>query len=232
MHFFCFFCIHAVVCRMQVLLSRRSYHIYPYWWNDRGTLSWGLLLPRGICSTNPLWSRDIHGCYTCYPVWALHGRLVLHVWLSVSVSCRFVVCCFVLKATSIYQAKMLISKITNAVVFVWWPAGFYCSEGTGFDLRSCPEGTYGPDSGYWSVSQCRQCDGGHYCSARNGTAVSGPCQKGYYCSHGNISPQPASQAAGKLGTSLHTKSHTMQERTVHSVNSTSSLYKKWIINVN
>lgn len=83
------------------------------------------------------------------------------------------------------------------IVFVLWATGFYCPEGTGFDLRSCPEGTYGPDPGYWSVSQCRQCDGGHYCSSRNGTAVTGLCQEGYYCSHGNTSPRPLSQAAGK-----------------------------------
>ncbi|KAG7455700.1 SCO-spondin-like isoform X1, partial [Solea senegalensis] len=76
------------------------------------------------------------------------------------------------------------------------PAGFYCPEGTGFDLRACPEGTYDPDPGSWSVSQCRQCDGGHYCSSRNGTAVTGPCQEGYYCSHGNTSPRPVLQAAG------------------------------------
>ncbi|XP_047248690.1 neurogenic locus notch homolog protein 4-like [Girardinichthys multiradiatus] len=78
-------------------------------------------------------------------------------------------------------------------------AGFYCPEGTGFALKSCPEGTYGPDPGYWSVSQCRQCDGGHYCSSRNATAVTGPCQEGYYCLHGNVSPQPLSQAAGGGG---------------------------------
>lgn len=78
-----------------------------------------------------------------------------------------------------------------------WSTGFYCPEGTGFDLRGCPEGTYSPDVGFWSVSQCRQCDGGHYCSSRNGTAVTGPCQEGYYCSHGNTSPQPLLQAEGK-----------------------------------
>ena len=81
-------------------------------------------------------------------------------------------------------------------VTVMWLTGFYCPERTGFDLRGCPEGTYGPDPGYWSVSQCRQCDGGHYCSSRNGTAVTGQCQEGYYCSHGNTSPQPLSRAAG------------------------------------
>ncbi|XP_063762752.1 SCO-spondin isoform X2 [Eleginops maclovinus] len=79
------------------------------------------------------------------------------------------------------------------------PSGFYCPEGTGFDLRGCPEGTYGPDPGYWSVSQCRQCDGGHYCSSRNGTAVTGQCQEGYYCSHGNTSPKPLTQAAEEGG---------------------------------
>ncbi|CAG6003426.1 unnamed protein product, partial [Menidia menidia] len=78
-------------------------------------------------------------------------------------------------------------------------AGFYCPGGTGFDLRGCPEGTYGPGPGYWSVSQCRPCDGGHYCSFRNGTSVTGPCQEGYYCSYGNISPQPFLQAAGEGG---------------------------------
>ncbi|KAF3692794.1 Sushi, von Willebrand factor type A, EGF and pentraxin domain-containing protein 1 [Channa argus] len=79
------------------------------------------------------------------------------------------------------------------------PAGFYCPEGTGFDLRGCPEGTYGPDPGYWSVSQCRQCDGGHYCSSRNGTAVTGPCQEGHYCLRGNTSPQPLSPASEEGG---------------------------------
>ncbi|KAE8295325.1 hypothetical protein D5F01_LYC06251 [Larimichthys crocea] len=93
------------------------------------------------------------------------------------------------------------------------PAGFYCPEGTGFDLRGCPEGTYGPDPGYWSVSQCRQCDGGHYCSSRNGTAITGPCQGGYYCSHGNKSPQPFSQAAGEGGPCP--AGHYCPEATVH-----------------
>ncbi|KAK7882551.1 hypothetical protein WMY93_028725 [Mugilogobius chulae] len=85
--------------------------------------------------------------------------------------------------------------------------GWYCvsgslylcpAEGTGFDMGGCPKGTYGPDPGYWSVSQCKQCDGGHYCSSRNGTVVTGPCQEGYYCSHGNTSPNPQ-KASGNGG---------------------------------
>lgn len=85
----------------------------------------------------------------------------------------------------------------NFPTYLLWPQGFYCPERTGFDLKGCPEGTYGPDPGYWSVSQCKQCDGGYYCSARNGTAVTGPCQQGYYCSYGNISPTPLLVTAGK-----------------------------------
>ncbi|XP_036928145.1 uncharacterized protein LOC119004899 isoform X4 [Acanthopagrus latus] len=93
------------------------------------------------------------------------------------------------------------------------PAGFYCPEGTGFDVKGCPEGTYSPDPGYWSVSQCRQCDGGHYCSSRNGTAVTGPCQEGYYCALGNTSPRPLSQAAGEGGPCP--AGHYCPEATVH-----------------
>lgn len=75
---------------MQILLCRGSRHIHPYWWIYRGTLSWGLLLPRGSCPTCALWSRDICCCNTCYSVWALCAGLALCVWLSVLVSCRFV----------------------------------------------------------------------------------------------------------------------------------------------
>nr|XP_055052406.1 zonadhesin isoform X1 [Misgurnus anguillicaudatus] len=79
------------------------------------------------------------------------------------------------------------------------PAGFYCPEGTGYDWRPCPAGTYSPDFGLSSISQCRECDEGHYCSLLNSTSVSGECSAGYYCSHGNISPQPLTKSAGVGG---------------------------------
>ncbi|KAJ8368244.1 hypothetical protein SKAU_G00082720 [Synaphobranchus kaupii] len=77
------------------------------------------------------------------------------------------------------------------------PTGFYCPEGSGYDWMACPEGTYGADAGLAAISQCRECDPGHYCGQRNATAVTGPCQEGYYCSRGNISPQPYSHSAGE-----------------------------------
>ncbi|KAG7471369.1 hypothetical protein MATL_G00123830 [Megalops atlanticus] len=79
------------------------------------------------------------------------------------------------------------------------PAGFYCPEGTGQDWRACPEGTYGSAAGLTDVSQCRECDGGHFCAQRNGTSVTGPCHEGYYCTRGNTSPQPHSHSTGEGG---------------------------------
>ncbi|XP_049323141.1 zonadhesin isoform X1 [Astyanax mexicanus] len=49
------------------------------------------------------------------------------------------------------------------------------------------------------ISQCRECDGGHYCSQQNATSVSGECAAGFYCTRGNISPQPQSSFTGEGG---------------------------------
>lgn len=75
----------------QVLLCGRSSHFYPHRWNNRWTLSWRSLLPGGNCSTSALWSRDLCGCYTRNPLWALWAWLALCVWCSVLVSCRLAV---------------------------------------------------------------------------------------------------------------------------------------------
>ncbi|KPP71460.1 SCO-spondin-like [Scleropages formosus] len=79
------------------------------------------------------------------------------------------------------------------------PAGFYCPENSGYDSKPCPEGTYSPDPGLTMASQCKECDGGHFCSLRNATAPSGLCSAGYYCTRGNTSPQPHPQDPGEGG---------------------------------
>lgn len=84
---------HALMCVTQVLLRRASRYIRPYWWSYGRTVSWGILLPRGHCSTCALWSRDICCCHTCYAVWALCARLVLCVRLAFFVSYRCVAFC-------------------------------------------------------------------------------------------------------------------------------------------
>lgn len=78
------------------------------------------------------------------------------------------------------------------------PVGFYCPEGTAYEWKACPPGTYSPDSGLSELSQCMECDGGHYCSYQNATSVSGLCSAGYYCIRGNTSPQPLTLSTGTM----------------------------------
>lgn len=38
--------------------------------------------------------------------------------------------------------------------------------------------------GCWQVTQCKDCDGGYYCSVEGATNMTGPCDPGYYCQSG------------------------------------------------
>ncbi|KAM4702881.1 uncharacterized protein WCC33_011421 [Rhinophrynus dorsalis] len=69
-------------------------------------------------------------------------------------------------------------------------AGFYCLQGTGFDWKPCPPGTYSSETGLESVFGCRVCDGGKYCMLYNATHVTGDCSDGYYCTAGSQLPNP------------------------------------------
>jgi len=80
------------------------------------------------------------------------------------------------------------------------PIGFYCPEGTGYNYSGCPVGTYGDREGLANVSECRQCDGGHYCSGTGKMNTSGLCAEGYYCQHSvNISRPSASNSHTGVG---------------------------------
>ena len=80
--------------------------------------------------------------------------------------------------------------IENSIAYQSCPAGFYCPEGTGFDWIPCPVGTYSNTTGLYQSSQCSVCDGGMYCTHLNATAVTGRCYPGYFCTSGNIHPDP------------------------------------------
>lgn len=62
--------------------------------------------------------------------------------------------------------------------------GFYCPAGTGKDLRPCPRGTYGMESGYDEISDCQPCPEGKYCEQENATLFTGLCAKGHWCYSG------------------------------------------------
>ena len=70
------------------------------------------------------------------------------------------------------------------------PAGYYCPEGTGHDLRPCPIGSYSNITGLSNVRECIDCDAGMYCDSVGLTAPTGPCNAGFYCTIGNSVPNP------------------------------------------
>ncbi|KAH0623289.1 hypothetical protein JD844_031443 [Phrynosoma platyrhinos] len=79
------------------------------------------------------------------------------------------------------------------------PKGFYCPEGTGLNWQPCPPGTYGPNQGASSHTECRACDGGKFCMHHNATDVTGTCWEGYYCTQGSDRPNPDTYLNGHAG---------------------------------
>ena len=70
------------------------------------------------------------------------------------------------------------------------PVGYYCPQGTGFNWKPCPRGTYSNEEGLSTSDECRQCDGGSYCAWLNATEPTGYCNPGYYCEYGVDRPDP------------------------------------------
>ena len=79
------------------------------------------------------------------------------------------------------------------------PAGFYCPAQTGMSLQPCPVGTFSSSTGLKEESQCTNCTGGFYCAVQNLTAVSGPCEPGYYCRSGSSDSMPTLSSGADAG---------------------------------
>ena len=67
------------------------------------------------------------------------------------------------------------------------PQGYFCAVGTS-DPAPCAVGYYG-SSTYLTTGECTSCTQGSYCSETALTAVSGPCNEGYYCPTGTKDPR-------------------------------------------
>lgn len=57
------------------------------------------------------------------------------------------------------------------------PRGYYCPVGTAKAMHhSCPVGTYGPQKGLTSITECQLCPAGKFCSRAGITAPTGTKQ--------------------------------------------------------
>ena len=68
--------------------------------------------------------------------------------------------------------------------------GFYCPNGTGHDLRSCPRGTYGPERQYDELKDCKPCPAGKYCLNESAITYTADCDAGHWCLSGVDRPKP------------------------------------------
>jgi hypothetical protein len=93
-----------------------------------------------------------------------------------------------------------VSAPTDAVTGDICPAGGYCEMGTTVQ-KSCPPGSYNPDTGGMDEEACVPCLPGKYCSGENLSEPSGDCLAGYYCPIGSKTDQeyPATPGHFTLG---------------------------------
>ena len=70
------------------------------------------------------------------------------------------------------------------------PVGAFCVGGVG-SPELCPAGTFNPQTGITSRSDCTLCTDGSYCATPGLAAVTGPCDAGYFCRRGVESATPS-----------------------------------------
>lgn len=77
------------------------------------------------------------------------------------------------------------------------PAGYYCPSGTTYSTQyPCPAGTFNPLQGQQTNDACQSCSSGSYCNTKGASAVTGPCDPGFYCNSGSTSSRPRNTSEG------------------------------------
>ncbi|XP_014845642.1 PREDICTED: uncharacterized protein LOC106919650 isoform X3 [Poecilia mexicana] len=74
------------------------------------------------------------------------------------------------------------------------PLGHFCPQGSG-SPKPCPVGSFLPEPGALSVSQCRPCPPGKYCLIPGASQPSGLCHAGFFCAGGADSPTPRANSS-------------------------------------
>ncbi|EDV28435.1 uncharacterized protein TRIADDRAFT_51343 [Trichoplax adhaerens] len=80
------------------------------------------------------------------------------------------------------------------------PEGYYCPAGTGYNIRSCPSGTYSNQFNLTDHTGCIACPGGSYCLNPAQTTTTGLCSAGYYCQSGVNRPDPSYNSSIMIAT--------------------------------
>ncbi|XP_010794964.1 zonadhesin-like [Notothenia coriiceps] len=74
------------------------------------------------------------------------------------------------------------------------PMGHICPQGSGLPIP-CPAGSFLPDPGAYSPTQCRRCPPGKYCVTPGSSQPTGLCFAGFFCSGDTKSPTPRANSA-------------------------------------
>lgn len=77
------------------------------------------------------------------------------------------------------------------------PNGSYCPVGTPRPIN-CPAGSYQPDSGKTSLSDCKLCEPGMYCGKSGLHAVTGPCNPRFFCIANATTNEPRDGVSGDI----------------------------------
>ena len=77
------------------------------------------------------------------------------------------------------------------------PNGSFCPTGTPSPVQ-CPKGTYQPHRRKIRVEDCVACDAGKFCDNTGLSAVSGSCQKGFYCIANSTRKNPLDGLTGNI----------------------------------
>ena len=77
------------------------------------------------------------------------------------------------------------------------PNGSYCPTGTPSPIN-CPAGSYQPDTGKTSFSDCVSCDPKMYCEKSGLDAVTGPCNQGFFCVANATTNEPRDGISGDI----------------------------------
>ncbi|PIO29109.1 hypothetical protein AB205_0165670, partial [Aquarana catesbeiana] len=79
------------------------------------------------------------------------------------------------------------------------PTGYYCPEEIDASPVPCPPGTFNPMPGVTKAEGCLPCLPGMFCRDWASSAVSGPCQAGFFCTAGSLVSNPSGSSNESFG---------------------------------